>query len=541
MLPLALLWLAALMTVLWVRPLFPVDETRYAAVAWEMWSQGRWLVPHLNGEPYPDKPPLLFWLIHLGWLLTGVNEWWPRLLPALFGLLNLVLTAHLARLLWPQQPQAARLAPWILFGSGLWLWLHTPLQFDMPLAAGVLLALIGVLRAAHGARHGAWLCGLGLGLGMLAKGPVALVPVLPAALLAPVWLHAGPPHGWLRWYAGVLGAVLLGAVLALAWALPAAVAGGAEYRQAILWEQSAGRMIESFAHRQPWWWYLPWLAVILLPWSLWPRLWRAARDAARAPADTGLRFCLAWLLPALLVFSLISGKQLKYLLPLAPGFALLAAAVLSRQAQRRATLRLPGVALAVFGAFVAAAPWVYRDLWWVAQAHPGWGAALVAAGIAVTLQRPVTQAAAVRTAVLGMVLVLMLGHLGLVRLLAPAYDVTEASRLVGRFQEQGRAAANLGVYHGQFHFAGRLTHPVTEIATADSEEARAWAAANPAGYVVAYHREWGGTAVPEAVHAQPYRNGGLILWRAETILKHPHYLDAGSWPGVVMSEEQGIH
>ena len=32
-----------------LRPLFPVDETRYIAVAWEMWEQREFLVPHLNG------------------------------------------------------------------------------------------------------------------------------------------------------------------------------------------------------------------------------------------------------------------------------------------------------------------------------------------------------------------------------------------------------------------------------------------------------------------------------------------------------------
>ena len=44
------------------RPLMPVDETRYAAVAWEMWTRGDFIVPRLDGLPYDHKPPLLFWL-----------------------------------------------------------------------------------------------------------------------------------------------------------------------------------------------------------------------------------------------------------------------------------------------------------------------------------------------------------------------------------------------------------------------------------------------------------------------------------------------
>ena len=65
------------------RPVLPVDETRYLTVAWEMWLRGDFLVPYINGEPYSHKPPLLFWLIHLGWAVFGVNDWWPRLVAPL--------------------------------------------------------------------------------------------------------------------------------------------------------------------------------------------------------------------------------------------------------------------------------------------------------------------------------------------------------------------------------------------------------------------------------------------------------------------------
>lgn len=60
------LWLVLLAVSLATRPLMPIDETRYASVAWEMWLRGDFLVPYLNGVPYSHKPPLLFWLFHLG-------------------------------------------------------------------------------------------------------------------------------------------------------------------------------------------------------------------------------------------------------------------------------------------------------------------------------------------------------------------------------------------------------------------------------------------------------------------------------------------
>jgi hypothetical protein len=59
----SLLWLLGVS----IRPPFPIDETRYLTVAWEMYQRNDWVLLHLNGAPYSHKPPLLFWLINLGW------------------------------------------------------------------------------------------------------------------------------------------------------------------------------------------------------------------------------------------------------------------------------------------------------------------------------------------------------------------------------------------------------------------------------------------------------------------------------------------
>jgi 4-amino-4-deoxy-L-arabinose transferase-like glycosyltransferase len=80
------LWLLLVMVPLASRTFLQIDETRYVTVAWEMWLSGEWLVPILNGEVYHHKPPLLFWLIMIGWTIFGVNEWWPRLVPGFFSL-----------------------------------------------------------------------------------------------------------------------------------------------------------------------------------------------------------------------------------------------------------------------------------------------------------------------------------------------------------------------------------------------------------------------------------------------------------------------
>ncbi|MES2143377.1 MAG: glycosyltransferase family 39 protein, partial [Pseudomonadota bacterium] len=105
-LALALFGVTVLVLVL-LRPLLPVDETRYLTVAWEMWQGGSKLVPHLNGDLYTQKPPLLFWLMNLVWSVTGVTEVGARLVAPAFGLASVGLTAVLARRLWPDSPDRA--------------------------------------------------------------------------------------------------------------------------------------------------------------------------------------------------------------------------------------------------------------------------------------------------------------------------------------------------------------------------------------------------------------------------------------------------
>jgi 4-amino-4-deoxy-L-arabinose transferase-like glycosyltransferase len=275
----------ALLTVVAVasRPLTPIDETRYVSVAWEMWLRGDPWVPFKNGVPYSDKPPLLLWLYQAGWAVFGVNDWWPRLVSPISSLTCLGLTAMLAQRLRPELPEVSITAPWILASSLLWILFSTSAMFDVLLTVWVLLGVSGIWLASQGKTvRGFALLGLAVGIGVLAKGPVILLHVLPLAVLAPWW---SPGLNWKRWYGGIALAVLMGAAIALAWAIPAGFKGGEEFRHAIFWGQTANRMVDSFAHRRPFWWYLPLLPLLLYPWLVWPgkadqRLWLGKDDVA---------------------------------------------------------------------------------------------------------------------------------------------------------------------------------------------------------------------------------------------------------------------
>lgn len=522
---LVLAWVLLVGLALSLRPILPVDETRYLSVAWEMWVRGDFLVPHLNGLPYSHKPPLLFWLFQAGWAVFGVNEGWPRLVPPLFALANLFLTAALARRLWPERPAVARLAPAILLGFLLWSVFTTLVMFDMLVASFVLVALLGLHAARERGGVLPWAqVGVALGLGLLAKGPVVLLPVLATALLAPWWGGVGGGGRAWRWAAGVLAALGIAAAVALAWAVPAARAGGEVYANAIFLGQVEGRLVDSLAHNRPWWWYLAFLPAVLFPYSAWPPLWQAARRAvrvrgARGAQDPGVRFCLAWAVPALVVLSLTSGKQLHYLLPLVPALALLAARLMDGPAPviRRWHLSLPASALLLVGAVMAFSPQLvqhFRAPSWAVLVSPRAGFLAMAAALALLALYAKLPARRTLPTWVGLTLVLAV-NAGFSAAANRAYDLGPIARYLTAIEREGRPIAYVGIYHGELHFLGRLERPFQEILPGQE---LLWLRDHPGGRVVDdfHHRS---PDLRRAEFSQPYRGEDALAVLGQAYLQ----------------------
>lgn len=199
-----------------MRPLLPVDEARYFSVAWEMWQGGSFLVPHLNGETYSHKPPLLFWLLNAAWYFFGTDSVAARLVAPSFGVLSIWLTARLARKLWPGDTDSARLSAWVLATTGAFLLFGSLTTFDTMLSAATLLALTGIFLARRSPGYLGWLgVGLAIAFGIMAKGPVILLHMLPVALLLPLWAERSTRPALGRWYGGV-GLSLLTALAVVA-------------------------------------------------------------------------------------------------------------------------------------------------------------------------------------------------------------------------------------------------------------------------------------------------------------------------------------
>jgi 4-amino-4-deoxy-L-arabinose transferase-like glycosyltransferase len=534
------LWLALLLALPVVvgllRPLLPIDETRYSAVAWEMWMRGEFLVPHLNGKPYHHKPPLLFWLMHAGWWMFGVNDWWPRLISPLFAAGTLALTAALARQSWPDRPEVARIAPFILAAGGLFSYFTAALMFDMMLSFFVMLGLLGLM---HAWRQGAgpvgfMTFGLGIGGALHAKGPVALLHLLPLALLAPLWMREQRPP-WRRWYAGVGLALLGGALLILAWAVPAGMRGGDVYRNAIFWDQAAGRMVDSFAHRYPWWFHLAWLPLTLAPWLLWPRWWQGLGRSMWG--ESGFRLAVLGCLLCLLVFSLVSGKRVQYLLPIYPLFAMLCARALLGSAPGAAAppgrwgLAVPALTLMAVGvaAFVAA-PRLAARLAGLddSSALFAGGTLALASGLGLLFCRPAAPLADVKHAAIAAAIAWAGLMLSVQIAMREPYDIDQVAGRLAFYEREGRPLAVEADHHGQWTFAGRLRQPPVKV---DTREVGAWLHANPEGRLLFSYRQEAEIPADAAVlYERHYRGGWLAILAAPQTAAVPADEAAASAP-----------
>ncbi len=169
-----LIWLLVLMALVdsALFGLTDLDEGFYASVAWEMRQRGDWLTPTFQGEPWFEKPPLLYWLMMLSMRLFGETPFALRVPSVLLYALTLIVLG-----LWGNRRLGSGVGTWgaLLFAvAPLSLLLARLAITDMALCFFLMLALIALWEAPVRPWLWAPLGGIALGLAVLTKGPVGL-------------------------------------------------------------------------------------------------------------------------------------------------------------------------------------------------------------------------------------------------------------------------------------------------------------------------------------------------------------------------------
>lgn len=303
-------------------PLLEPDEGRYAEVVREMVTSGDWLVPTLNHKPFYDKPPLFYWLVAGSFGLFGMNEQSARLVPATAAFLTVLALYVLGRRLVGLRPAflgalaLALTAGFVLCGRIVIL--------DSLLTLFVTVSLLAACEAVRPGRlrWGWWAASaLFCGLGVLTKGPVALVLIGPA-VFAYGCLDRGAARPTVTQWAAYTG-------LTLGLAAPtyaAVIAHDPRFAYHFFVDQHLVRFFKNEYHVRPCWYYVPVLLTGCLPCSLlivpvgrYVAGRSAAACALRPPA---LGFLFLWAAWCVLFFSVSKSKLPPYVLPALPPLAL---------------------------------------------------------------------------------------------------------------------------------------------------------------------------------------------------------------------------
>lgn len=381
------------------------DEARHAEIAREMFLEGNWLAPRIYGEPYYDKPALFYWLTGSSLWLFGPSAWAARIPSVLATLISVALTSWWVRDAWGRG--AARWVT-VLLGSTLFLVaIGRYVIIDMLLTAsltGALCWLGLVLNEGPTRRRQVWPIYAFTAVGVLAKGPVALVVVAAVAVVTAAFERR--PSLLLRLHP-VRGALLIVAIAGPWYA--AAYATDPVYIETFLWEHNFARYAVpgALAHQEPWYFYLLALPIILLPWSI---VLPSAIAAAWKSPSVGVRHALAWVTVVIGFFSLSQTKLPTYILSVFPPLLALAAVYLDDMLTRRVELpravEYAAVGWTVLGAAIA----VGGAVWVVMEAPGSWlraGAAAPAVLLSVWTFRHARQSLALIYAMAGTSLALV--------------------------------------------------------------------------------------------------------------------------------------
>jgi 4-amino-4-deoxy-L-arabinose transferase-like glycosyltransferase len=318
------------------------DEPRYVWIARAMAETGDWVTPRLFGQPWFEKPILYYWATAIGFRMHLPAEWAARLPSAISALAAAIAIGWVARRFY--QLDVHSFSSPALFGPLLFCTSVAAIGFsrsaspDMLFSAAITLAMAsaaealrrgGTLRGIEQASKPSDLAplalfGLFLGLGVLAKGPAAVLLAGGAVFL---WMIATG-----KWRAAIRLAhpiaIAVCCVVALPWYV-LCTSRNPDFLHVFIFQHNFERYLTPmFQHRQPFWFFGPIILLALLPWTvlLWPafdqgmRLWRA-----KSWGDSPGFFVACWAVFPVIFFSFSQSKLPGYVLPSIPPLALICA------------------------------------------------------------------------------------------------------------------------------------------------------------------------------------------------------------------------
>jgi 4-amino-4-deoxy-L-arabinose transferase-like glycosyltransferase len=331
--------------------LWEPDEPRFAEATRQMFERGDFLTPYFNGVPRFEKPILLYWLQAIAYAALGPTELAARLPVAVMGIGTVLVLYLLGAAI--ASPRAAFVAALALATMFRFVAMSRQGLTDVPVVFFITVAMYGFVRSVTTpSRAAPWLAWSAVGLGVLTKGPVGLLPVAVWAAYA-----AARRDGQLVARVRPIAGAIVAMVIAVPWYAMMIVEHGRAFVDFAIGHEIVNRVMSEreFAPMRGFLYYFkvwpgdaaPWsiLFIAALGWTA--RRWRELRtDDRRA-----IGLALTWFLGVFFIFSLSRSKVAHYVLPAYPAAALLIGVFIDRVA---------GLERAVAGRGADD----FRDRWW---------------------------------------------------------------------------------------------------------------------------------------------------------------------------------
>ncbi len=315
---LVLLFLILYILPLNVRPMIMPDEDRYGEIPREMITSGNWIVPHLNGVRYFEKPVMGYWLNGLSILLFGENAFAVRLPSAIAAGLSVLMTLMLVRRYSKNEFQPVLTGLILLtcfeaYGIGVFSVLDTIVSMFL---TG---AMISYFRF-YSEKNKLYLVTFGIfcGLAFLTKGFLAFAVPIVAIVPFMIW-----EKQWKELLQTAWIPIIIAVLVSLPWGL-AIHFKESDFWHYFFWIEHIKRFAADDAqHVSPFWYFIPVILGGAMPWTfLFPAALSGIQSAFRQAL---IKYSMCWFMFPFLFFSISKGKLMTYILPCFPPLAILLA------------------------------------------------------------------------------------------------------------------------------------------------------------------------------------------------------------------------
>lgn len=321
-----LLWFVALLPTMILRDFTPNNELRYLSIVDEALRNGNIFTFTNQGEIYADKPPLHFWLMMIGKLILGEHRMWYYSLLSFIPALVIVTT--MTKWIRREYGENKITAPLMLMTTGLFTGAALIVRMDMLMNMFIVLSLYTFYKMyrEEGRKRDGWLFPVYLFLALFSKGPLGLLIPFVSTVTFLIYKKklSDFSHYW-GWKTFLI--ILTGCIV---WFAGVYMEGGNDYLNNLLVHQTVDRGINSFHHKEPFYYYAISVWYSLAPWSLLAIGLLIAGLYKKKTNGTLEQFFATIVLSTLVLLSLISSKLAIYSLPVIPFVICLSALLLKK-------------------------------------------------------------------------------------------------------------------------------------------------------------------------------------------------------------------